>query len=77
MLAAGARVVLGDDDPVTTGSPLSEERRVLDEEMGLSRADRVAMSEAAVDAAFCDEVTREVLRRADDKYELTRPTAAP
>ncbi len=63
MLAAGARVVLGDDDPVTTGAPLSEERRVLEEEMGLSRADLVAMSEAALEVAFCDEPTREDLRR--------------
>lgn len=66
MLTAGAGVVLGDDDPVTTGSPLSEERRLLVEEMGLSRLDLEAMSETALRVAFCDQAIREVLRRADD-----------
>lgn len=64
MLAAGARVVLGDDDPVTTGAPLSEERRVVREDMGLSGAELSAMSEAALDVAFCDDRTRDGLRRA-------------
>lgn len=68
MLSAGARVVLGDDDPVTTGAALSEERRVVTEEMGLVGADLAAMSDAALDVAFCDVRTREALRRrADDE----------
>ncbi len=62
MLAAGLRVVLGDDDPVTTGAPLSEERRVIRDEMGLTPADLAAMSDAALDVAFCDEETRRSLR---------------
>jgi len=63
MLAAGLRVVLGDDDPVTTGAPLSEERRVVRHEMGLEPAHLAAMSAAALDVAFCGEVTRRTLQR--------------
>ncbi len=63
MLAAGARVVLGDDDPVTTGATLSRERRVLAEEMGVTREQLLAMSDAAVDVAFCDASTRKVMRQ--------------
>jgi len=62
MLAAGLRVVLGDDDPVTTGAPLSEERRVVEDEMGLTPTELLAMSEAALDVAFCAEATRRTLR---------------
>ncbi len=62
MLAAGCAVVLGDDDPVTTNAPLSEERRILGDEMGLRTAELAAMSAAALDFAFCDEPTREALR---------------
>lgn len=65
MLAAGARVVLGDDDPVTTGAPLSHERRLVTERMGLDRRQLLAMSSAALDVAFCPEDVRRALREAD------------
>ncbi len=61
MLAAGLRVVLGDDDPVTTGAPLSEERRLVKEVLGASQSDLEAMSQAALDVAFCDATTRQAL----------------
>lgn len=38
MLRADVRVVLGDDDPVTTGAPLSHERRLVTDDMGLTQA---------------------------------------
>ncbi len=66
MVAAGLRVVLGDDDPVTTGTPLSEERRVVLDEMDLDPAHLMAMSEAALDVAFCDDGTRQTLRSLSD-----------
>ncbi|WP_448613834.1 adenosine deaminase [Modestobacter sp. URMC 112] len=65
MLAAGARVVLGDDDPVTTGAPLSHERRLVSEDMGLDRSQLMAMSAAALDVAFCSDDVRRSLRDAD------------
>ncbi|MGI8434841.1 MAG: adenosine deaminase [Nocardioidaceae bacterium] len=64
MLNAGARVVLGDDDPVTTGAALSHERRIVTEQMGLSNEQLLAMSDAALDVAFCDMTVRETLRQA-------------
>jgi adenosine deaminase len=64
MLAAGARVVLGDDDPVTTGAPLSHERRLVTEGMGLDRGRLQAMSDAALDVAFCSDAVRRSLREA-------------
>lgn len=63
MLAAGLRVVLGDDDPVTTGAPLSEERRLVEQALGTSQSDLEAMSQAALDVAFCDAITRQALIR--------------
>lgn len=65
MLASGARVVLGDDDPVTTGAPLSHERRIVSQEMGLQRQELLALSDAALDVAFCSDKVRQSLREAD------------
>lgn len=62
MLAGGLRVVLGDDDPVTTGTPLSAERRIVLDEMDLDPAHLMAMSEAALDVAFCSDAIRATLR---------------
>lgn len=62
MLEAGCLAVLGDDDPVTTGAPLSIERRVIERAIGLSPSQMRLMSEAALDFAFCDDVTRTALR---------------
>lgn len=65
MLAAGARVVLGDDDPVTTGASLSNERRIVSQEMGLQRQELLAINDAALDVAFCSDEVRQSLREAD------------
>jgi len=61
-LAAGCQVVLGDDDPVTTGSTLAHEERLLVTDGGLT-ADQVrAMQRTACEVAFLDEETRSRLR---------------
>ena len=61
-LAAGCRVVLGDDDPVTTGSTLADEERLLVSDGGLTDADVRAMQRTAIEVAFVDEATRPGLR---------------
>ncbi len=61
-MAAGCRVVLGDDDPVTTGSTLSSEVRRLVSEGGLTDAALAAMQRTAVEVGFMDESTRTMLR---------------
>ncbi len=61
-LAAGCRVVLGDDDPVTTGSTLADEERLLVTDGGLTADDLRAMQRTASEAAFTDEGTRVRLR---------------
>ena len=61
-LAAGCKVVLGDDDPVTTGSTLSSEVRRLVGEGGLTEADLAAIQRTAVAIGFMDESTRTMLQ---------------
>ncbi|WP_375388989.1 adenosine deaminase [uncultured Amnibacterium sp.] len=51
-LDAGVRLVLGDDNPVQTGSLLSAERAVLGERLGFSTTDLAALDAVAVEAAF-------------------------
>ncbi|MGN6444847.1 adenosine deaminase [Amnibacterium sp.] len=60
-LAAGVRVVLGDDNPVQTGSPLSAERAVLRERLGFTAAELARLDADALDAAF---LTRDERRSA-------------
>lgn len=60
-LTSGCRVVLGDDDPVTTGSRLSAEVGRLTTEVGITESAVASMHLAAVDVAFCDESTRGML----------------
>jgi adenosine deaminase len=67
-VAAGCDVVLGDDDPTTTGSPLSRELALLESAVGLSARDVDAMQRAAADRAFCDAPVREALRAAVGSY---------
>ena len=50
--AAGVRLVLGDDNPVQTGSLLSAERGVLTGALGWSRADVDPLDSDALEAAF-------------------------
>ena len=61
-LAAGCRVVLGDDDPVTTGSPLSGEERWMVDVGGLTTGQLDAIHRTACEVAFVDESVRATLR---------------
>ena len=61
-LAAGCQVVLGDDDPVTTGSTLAAEERLLVAEGGLSDEQVRAMHRTACEVVFTDASTRALLR---------------
>ena len=61
-LAAGCQVVLGDDDPVTTGSTLGDEERLLVTDGGLSEQQLRAMHRTACKVVFTDESTRALLR---------------
>lgn len=57
-LSAGCAVVLGDDNPRQTGSPLSSEMQWLTTGGGLSGHELEYMSDAAVSHVFCDDETR-------------------
>jgi adenosine deaminase len=61
-VAAGCEVVLGDDNPRQTGSPLSAEAEWLIAESGLTTSQLDGMSEAAIERAFCSDETRRRLR---------------
>jgi len=61
-LAAGCQIVLGDDDPVTTGSTLAAEERLLVAEGGLGDEQVRAMHRTACDVVFTDASTRAILR---------------
>jgi len=61
-LAAGCDVVIGDDDPTTTGVPLSSELRHLVERAGLSHEEVRRIHDTSVARVFCDESTRVALR---------------
>ena len=58
---AGIRVVLGDDNPLQTGTDLADERRVLVEQLGWSAADLTALDRDSVDAAFLEPAQRAAL----------------
>lgn len=60
---AGCDVVLGDDDPTTTGAPLSAEMRHLADDVGLSGDQIRRLHAVSVERAFCDESTRASIRR--------------
>ena len=61
-LAAGCDVVLGDDDPTTTGVPLSAEMSRLVDRVGLTSDEVRRIHQASVERAFCDASTRAALR---------------
>jgi adenosine deaminase len=61
-LASGCRVVLGDDDPVTTGVRLSRDAELLHAEGIIDAGALDAIAETSVDVALCDEGTRRALR---------------
>ena len=61
-LQAGCDVVLGDDDPTTTGTPLSSEVALLTEGVGLDPDEIRRVHATSVARAFCHEPTRSALR---------------
>ncbi len=61
-LAAGCDVVIGDDDPTTTGVPLSVELRHLVDRAGLSTEEVRRIHDTSVERVFCDDSTRVALR---------------
>jgi adenosine deaminase len=61
-LAAGCRVVLGDDNPINIGARISEEEARLVAEGGLTAAQVRAIHRTASDVVFTDESTRALLR---------------
>lgn len=64
-LSAGCDVVLGDDNPSQTGSPLSVEAEGLVACHGLTPSELDRMSTSAITHAFCADDTRERLSAAD------------
>jgi adenosine deaminase len=58
----GLKIVLGDDNPIQTQSPLSTERRVLVKELGFSDQDLLALDRTSVDSAFIENGTRQDFR---------------
>jgi adenosine deaminase len=60
--AAGVRVTLGSDDPPYFGATIAGEYDVCEERMGFSEAQLLDVTRTAIDAAFCDESLRAVLR---------------
>jgi adenosine deaminase len=61
-VAAGCDVVVGDDDPTTTGSRLANELELLEREVGLTAGDVARIRETAVARVFCEPSVRERLR---------------
>lgn len=59
---AGCRVVIGDDDPTTTGSRLAAEVTGLTERVGLHASQVTAIQATSVDVAFADASTRAAIR---------------
>ena len=59
---AGCRVVVGDDDPTTTGSRLSAEIAGLGERVGLDASQVAAIHATSLDVAFADGSTRAAIR---------------
>jgi adenosine deaminase len=62
--AAGVGVVLGDDNPVQTGSDLAAERRVLVERLGWDAAALAELDRTSLAAAFLDAGRRRALEAA-------------
>ena len=59
---AGVTVTLGSDDPPYFGATLEGEYEVCEERMGFSSEDLREITATAIDAAFCDEDLRAMLR---------------
>jgi adenosine deaminase len=61
-LEAGCELVIGDDDPTTTGAPLSVEFEHLRADVGLGPEEVRRIHATSVERVFCDDSTRAVLR---------------
>ena len=61
-VAAGCDVVVGDDDPTTTGTRLAAELGLLETAVGLSGADVARIRHTAIERVFCEESVRQALR---------------
>jgi len=72
-LAAGAGVVLGNDNPITIDRTLADEERDLVGSGGLSGADLDAIHRRSVDVGFMDASVREALRGRFAAASPTRP----
>jgi adenosine deaminase len=59
---AGCDVVVGDDDPTTTGSRLARELELLESAVGLAASDVARIRRTAVERVFCEESLRATLR---------------
>jgi adenosine deaminase len=59
---AGVRLTLGSDDPPYFGATIAGEYEICSARMGLSEAALREITRTAIDAAFCDEDLRAVLR---------------
>jgi len=59
---AGVPVVLGDDNPMQTGSDLAAERTVLSDVLGWTTDQLAALDRTSIDVAFLDPSTRQLLR---------------
>ena len=61
-LEAGCEIVIGDDDPTTTGAPLSTEFAHLTADVGLGTDEIRRIHATSVERVFCDDSTRVALR---------------
>lgn len=61
-VAAGCEVVVGDDDPTTTGTRLTGELELLETAVGLDEGAVAAIRRTAVERVFCEESVRSALR---------------
>lgn len=64
-VAAGCDVVVGDDDPTTTGSRLARELELLESAVGLTGDDVERIRRTSIERVFCEESVRERLRAGD------------
>jgi adenosine deaminase len=63
-LEAGCDVVVGDDDPTTTGSRLARELELLESAVHLAPGDVERIRRTAVERVFCEDSVRTALRAA-------------
>jgi adenosine deaminase len=59
---AGCAVVVGDDDPVTTGSRLANELSLLERAVGLTADAVTRIRDTSLERVFCEASVRAALR---------------